>query len=121
MLGEAVRDELGLPPDAPDYEVKCAISAREFLASVKAYEDGLKMRWTAELLGSAFALGDGSIVTWGEATERDHYERMAMFVDTSANAIEGAARHKAAIAAIRESRVTCLNDLPVESREAVAV
>src|SRR5690242_5687550 len=105
VSAEAVREELGLPLQASEYEVRSAQAWRAFNASVREWEDGLEMRWTAELLDTHFALADGTGVTWGSATERDHFERMSMFVDASSNSIEGAARHKAAIAAIRGAGV----------------
>lgn len=35
----------------------------------------IKLEVTAELLASSFALGDGRVVTWGEATAEDHRQR----------------------------------------------
>lgn len=61
------------------------------------YTEDLKIEWTAELLSSSFALRDGTVVTWGEATADQHRERRKMFLTNAHVNMEGAARHEVAI------------------------
>jgi len=79
----------------------------------EAWKQALRMEWTRELLGAAFALRDGTIVTWGSATVAQHEDRIAMFTDNAVANIEGAARHQAAITELREKGLLCLNELQV--------
>ena len=70
---------------------------------VSDYVEELKVEWTAELLASVFALSDGSLVTWGEATVDQHRERVEMFTMNAQANMEGAARHLKAIEHIEQS------------------
>lgn len=78
---------------------------------VDDYAASLKIEWTAELLGSEFALPDGSRTTWGEATVGQHRDRVAMFTANAQANLEGAARHEKAIAELVASGAHTLSDL----------
>lgn len=75
----------------------------------------LRVQWTAELLGSHFALADGTQVTWGEATRDQHIERAAMFEANVAANAEGAVRHLAAVRDLDTAGVACLNEIGLPS------
>lgn len=59
------------------------------------------VEWTTELLGAAFRLADGTITTWGEATEEQHLERVKMFERQAVTGVMGASRHLQAVEEIR--------------------
>lgn len=96
-----------------DSAAKLNASLNNLLAD---YRKDLRMEWTEELLESTFALGDGTRVSWGEATIDQHQERVAMFMGNVAANIEGAARHEQAIVDIKTAEVSCLSDVvPAQS------
>lgn len=78
------------------------------------FKDTLHMEWTAELLDSEFATGDGSKVTWGDATRDQHADRFNMHKRNATAGMEGAARHQQAIETLDTTGATTL-------REAVSV
>lgn len=80
-------------------------------AITEQYASRLKIQWTEELLGSEFALPSGALVTWGEATVANHEARRDMFMANAQGNVEGAARHTAAIGALREAGASTLNEL----------
>jgi hypothetical protein len=68
----------------------------------------LHMQWTDELLSKDFAVGDGSIVTWADATIEQHEARVEMlFVNVQGNG-DAIRRHEAAVIDILENRVSTL-------------
>lgn len=67
---------------------------------------------TEELLSTRFALGDGTMVTWGTATISQHRQRIEMLAKNAAGIVETAGRHKAAIYMCEEAEVDRLDDLP---------
>lgn len=67
------------------------------------YAEDLRVTWTAELLDSTFALGDGTLVSWGEATVGQHAERRQMFLNNAHANLEGAARHELALRELQAS------------------
>lgn len=79
--------------------------------AIDRYTEDVKMKWTAELLDSTFALRDGSTVAWGEATIEQHVERRQMFIDNARANIEGASRHETAIRELRAAGVATLREL----------
>lgn len=83
----------------------------EFQAIVDSYTSKLKIEWTAELLASTFALDDGRMVTWGDATVDDHRERLAMFTRNAQANLEGAVRHQRAIDTLEQCSIERLADL----------
>lgn len=82
---------------------------------VNHFVESMHAEWTAELLASTFALADGSLVTWGEASIDQHEQRKAMFERHIQVNAEGAARHAHAIATIRSADAACLSDAVRES------
>jgi hypothetical protein len=83
--------------------------------AVSAYRETMFIEWTQELLGSQFALLDGTYVTWGDATVGQHTERREMFKKNVAANLEGASRHDIAISQLRQAGAACLNDLVKEA------
>lgn len=81
------------------------------------YKAQLRIEWTAELLSSTFGVGDGTLVTWGEATADQHRDRLEMFKSNAIANIEGAARHEAALDTLTSTGAPCLN-LAVQARAA---
>lgn len=79
--------------------------------AIDRYTEEMKMKWTAELLDSTFALRDGTPVKWGDATVEQHEERRQMFKDNARANIEGAARHEAALQQLRESGASTLREM----------
>lgn len=77
--------------------------------TIDRYRDELRMEWTDELLRSDFSLGDGTKVTWGDATREQHEWRAEMHTKNAAAGVEGAARHRAAIRLLDESGANSLN------------
>lgn len=67
----------------------------------------------AKLLAETFSLGDGTRVSWGDATADDHRKRIAMLdrIYTGIGATIG--RHVEALELIEAANVHCLNELPV--------
>jgi hypothetical protein len=71
----------------------------------------IRLELTAELLDAPFALGNGTTVTWGDASIEDHERRIEMLVAHAGGTLATAQRHDAAISMIRAGDVTCLRDL----------
>jgi hypothetical protein len=86
--------------------------------AIEQYATELKMQWTAELLDSTFALGDGTQVRWGEATIEQHQARRDLFVGNAQANMEGAARHEMAIDQLTKARVATLRELVGEQTAA---
>lgn len=66
-------------------------------SAAEKYKERLRMDWTEELLGSEFALGDGTRVRWGDATAEQHRYRYELHKRNALAGLEGAARHHQAI------------------------
>lgn len=98
-------------PETPEQEA----SAQRFRDRVDQIMSDLKadlqMEWTRELLDSVFAVGDGTFVSWGEATVEQHEARIQMHAVNAEAAMEGWARHSQAVDAIAEAGVSCLNEI----------
>lgn len=80
----------------------------------KAFDDyaaELRIEWTRELLDSPFALSDGVLVTWGDATVEQHRERVEMFERNAVANIEGAARHRSALRDLDQSGAHSLREM----------
>lgn len=69
------------------------------------------VEWTADLLASTFALRDGTRVTWADATQQQHRDRIEMLVKQAAGTVETAALHEKALREIAEAGVKRLGDL----------
>jgi len=87
------------------------LSWQQLQETVTKYRDGIRLEVTAELLATTFALGDGSRVTWGDATVEQHTQRVEMLLASAGGTIETAGRHSAAIQMIEAHGATCLRGL----------
>lgn len=77
---------------------------------INEHTERLRLQWTEELLASPFALPDGTVVVWGEATEAQHRQRLDMFMANAAANVEGASRHQQALEALSASGARTLNE-----------
>jgi hypothetical protein len=81
------------------------------LPMVEEFAQKVRLEVTTELLASTFALGDGTDVTWGEATVEQHRQRIDLLARMAEGTIETAARHQAAIDLIEENGVARLAEV----------
>jgi len=77
-------------------------------ALLEEYAKAVIVDWTAELLASDFALGDGFRVTWGDATVQQHATRIMLLRQNVRGNLDTIQRHEAAIATINERGATSL-------------
>lgn len=70
----------------------------------------LRLEWTQELLESGFALGDGTTVTWGQATVAQHKQRITLLTNNAMGNLETASRHLAAVKEIESTQTMCLSE-----------
>jgi hypothetical protein len=82
----------------------------EWNANFQKYKAELHVEWTNELLNSEFAVGDGTIVRWGDATREQHLARIAMHKRNAMAGLEGVARHQQAIAELDATGAVTLRD-----------
>lgn len=82
----------------------------------RTVRDETRLEVTAELLASRFALGDGRMVTWGEATAAEHEERIELLRSNVIGNLETIVVHQAALALMERQGVPRLGD--VERRAA---
>ena len=87
-----------------------SIQVRREALVAKVRQDAF-MKWTSELLRTEFALGDGTVVSWGEATIKQHNTRVDMLYANASGNIEVAARHQAAIITLAERGIESLSQL----------
>lgn len=71
--------------------------AEEIGAALARYASQLRVQWTAELLATTFAVGDGERPTYGEATLDQHRRCVEMLLGNAVGNLETAAYHKVAI------------------------
>lgn len=71
------------------------------------------VEWSADLLASTFALRDGTKVTWADATQQQHRDRIEMLVKQAAGTVETAALHEKALQEMGQAGVSRLGDLRV--------
>lgn len=83
----------------------------DLTSAMEKYRESIRIEWTRELLDSSFAMGDGTFVTWGDATRENHEARIEMHRANAQAGLEGWARHAAAIDAITAAGASCLNDI----------
>lgn len=72
-----------------------------------------RLELTAELLGSQFALGDGSQVSWGDATIDQHRQRIEFLMKHVDGNLQTIRLHEVAASMLRESHASCLNEVAV--------
>ena len=63
-----------------------------------------------KLLRSKFSRGDGTEVTWGDASREDHQYRVDMHTGNAVAGVDGAARHMLAIRVIDDTKAANLRD-----------
>lgn len=104
--------------DAIEREHRQNLSLRvaEILSS---YVEDLKVAWTDDLLDMSFALPNGQLVLWGQATVGHHEQRALMFSEFAVGNLQGAAMHLKAISDLRKSNAVCL-DFMLHRHEDVA-
>jgi hypothetical protein len=74
------------------------------------YESSIKVKWAEELLDTGFALPDGTLTTWGDATVEQHNSRIRMLNDQARASTENAARHLKAVNTIGEAGAANLRE-----------
>lgn len=84
---------------------------RECTQLIADLGDKMKVQWEQELLESYFSLSDGTRVRWADATVEQHEERADMFTRNAAANVEGAARHRRAIADLNAANARTLGEL----------
>lgn len=99
-----------LEADAAEDAIKERYNQRLY-AMVDDFITAKRVEWTAELLDSAIAMPDGTIVLWGDATLQQHQERRDMFMRNALANTEGAARHEQAIRELAEAGAPTLREL----------
>jgi len=96
--------------EARELKESNAVIAKMALA-IDTFASEMKMRWTAELLASEFAIGDGTKATWGEATVEQHRSRMAMHKSNAMAGMDGYARHAAAVRDLESTGARTLSEV----------
>ncbi len=124
---DKITDDLDLSLRAREYlwpliTNECERIERERVRSVEAESWG-KVRRNgrpasvladrAKLFAETFPLGDGTRVSWGDATADDHRKRIAMLERLHNGIAATIGRHVEALELIEAAGVRCLNELPV--------
>ncbi len=87
---------------------------------VDDYAETLRLELTIELLDTVFATGDGTRVSWRDATVDQHEERITVLGEMISGTTETAAMHVAAVKMIRQAGVDTLGQLDGEKRGSAA-
>lgn len=106
--GEFVQGDFHVRGTSGFYAEKRSIAVGKMLDEVA---EMTRLEVTKELMETLFALGDGTRVTWGEATITQHEQRLAMLTGNIEGLADTAARHRRAIEMIQEAGVTSLREL----------
>lgn len=80
-----------------------------------------RLKLTAELLESSFALGDGVMVSWGDATVEQHRKRMDLLFRNAEGNVRTASRHEIAVQMIEASGVSSLRQVAKRGADSTAV
>jgi len=83
-------------------------------AAMENWRTSIRLEVTAELLAATIALGDGTVVTWGEATPGQLRQRAGMLLAMARGDVKTAARLHVAAEMVEAAHVGCLNDLPAQ-------
>lgn len=81
-----------------------AISERMWASinrAVSIFREECRVEWTAELLAETFALPDGTVATWADATTEQHLAASVTDQVQATHALATAARHQQAVEAIQ--------------------
>lgn len=81
--------------------------------AINKFAEQVRFEVTAELLDSIFATGDGTRVTWREATLEQHEERIEMLTKSMVGTAETAAMHQRAVQMIKAAGVQTLGQVAV--------
>jgi len=76
------------------------------------FRAAIRFEVTAELLDTVFATGDGTRVSWRDATVLQHEERIEMLSKMMAGTAETAAMHMRAVEMIKDAGVESLGQVP---------
>mgnify|MGYP003584583271 FL=1 len=79
-------------------------------ALLEEFRSQVIVDWTADLLAAEFAVGDGTNVTWGRATTAQHLARISLLTKNARGNLSAIRRHEAALHAVTERGVTCLDE-----------
>jgi hypothetical protein len=79
--------------------------------AIQDYADRLRFEITAELLDTVFAVGDGTRVSWRDASVTQHEERVELLAKMIAGTSETAAMHIRAVRMIKDAGVDTLGQL----------
>ncbi len=119
---EREKIKLGSPADPKSEHLDWVAFEEDLLAEnrrKKAVKDAI---WAAyidrswaefddeKLLRSKFSRGDGTEVTWGDASREDHQYRVDMHTGNAVAGVDGAARHMLAIRVIDDTKAANLRD-----------
>lgn len=81
-------------------------------ALLEEFRTRVIVEWTNDLLASEFAVGDGTHVTWGDATREQHITRIGLLTRNARGNLEAIRRHESAVSTIAEHHgATCLNEV----------
>lgn len=83
----------------------------EVAKMINEVADRIRFETTAELLNTVFATGDGTRVSWRDATVAQHEERVDMLTKMIAGTSETAAMHIAAVRMIKDAGVETLGHI----------
>lgn len=98
-------------PEGPSGHARDQLAAR-MARFVDDYAREIRLEFTAELLASEFALGDGRRVTWGSATVGEHEQRIALLTANATANAEAAARHRSAVSTLQFTGFDRLDEMP---------
>jgi hypothetical protein len=97
-------------PDGPQAYWRMR-DAERVCALVREVAARTRLEVTAELLATDIKLGDGTTVTWGDATAQQLRQRAEMVIGMAAGDIQSAATLTVAADMLDQAGVTCLNEL----------
>jgi hypothetical protein len=79
--------------------------------ALQDYADKIRFEVTAELLDTVFAIGDGTKVSWRDATVTQHEQRVELLTKMIVGTTETAAMHIRAVRMIKDAGVDTLGQL----------
>jgi len=97
-------------PSPDDFAAQSGAVREEFeraVALAVAEREAIKA-----LLDEPFSLGDGTRVTWGDATVEQHLQRIELLREQIRGQQETLARHEVAVRILKEANAPCLRAVP---------